>query len=57
MDSENAESRKVSVTLLTKAMKSYPKPNLSSVAPLDAHTADAIAEQTQFDQTLERREK
>ena len=38
-------------------MKAYPQPNLSAVAPLDAHTADATAEQTQFDQTLERREK
>ena len=38
-------------------MKAYPKPNPSSVAPLDAHTADAAVEQTQFDQKLERREK
>ena len=38
-------------------MKAYPKPNPSSVAPLDTHTADAAAEQTQFNQKLELREK
>ena len=38
-------------------MKAYPKANPSAVAPLDARTADAAAEQIRFDQKLERREK
>ena len=43
------------VTLQTKAMKAYPDPDPPAVAPIDAHAADAAAEQTRFDQDTARR--
>ena len=38
------------VTLQLKAMKAYPHPDPPAVAPIDGHAADAVVEQTGFDQ-------
>ena len=43
------------VTLQTKATTAYPHPDPPAVAPIDAHAADAVVEQTRFDQETARR--
>ena len=54
-DSKTDNPEKFLVTLQIKAIKAYQDPNPQVVAPINAHAADAAAEQTQCDQGTARR--
>ena len=49
-DSKTDTPENFLVKLQTKATKAYPDPDLPTVAPIDAHAADAVVERTRFEQ-------
>ena len=54
-DSKTDTPENFLVTLQTKATKTYPDPDTPAVAPIDPHAADAVVEQTRFEQDTARR--